>query len=556
MTSPTIAIERLEKQAVRVAEIIGVLAEFELSGWVGSLPIPRIHELLDRHRGHSATTNSREENIRLACTMLGTTFIKVGQMLSTRADLIGPDLAKELSKLQSNTPPDAPDVVRATVESELGKPPEEIFAAFEPEAFASASVAQVHRAWLPTGEAVVVKVQKAGIQAKIEADLAILASIAELLDRHSVEMKSYEPVRLVAEFKRSILAELDFTREQRNLEVFGRNFAEDDTVRFPRAWGEYSSKRVLTMDYLEGVLGSQTKLLEESGEDLSEFARRGATIFLDMIFRDSFYHADPHPGNLMLLPGDIVGIIDCGMVGRLDDGLHDDFESLMIAVSKGDSEILTDTLWNMSMSKPTQGRDLLLSELSEFLAESTQASLEKIDFSETLTRLTEIIRKYKIKLRPGLTTLMKTLVLLEGTSQLLNPKFSLAEVMEPYQEKILLDRFSPQKWGRRLQRNYREWDRLIQTLPRDISQTVQQFQAGQIQVRVEHRRLDTVVNRLVMGIIVAALLLGSSLCWGMKAPPLVNDISIIGMTGYAFAISVGWVLFRSISKTDRDYPED
>jgi ubiquinone biosynthesis protein len=550
------SIERLEHQAVRVAEIAGVLAKYELSGWLSSIPAPHLREFLQKSQGAALKDLSREERIRLALTELGTTFIKVGQMMSTRADLFGPELASELGKLQSQTPPDAPDVVLATVEAELGKPAEEAFLEFDSVAFASASVAQVHRARLRTGELVAVKVQKAGIHEKVAADLSILTSLADLIEKHSEDLKVYQPVQFVSEFKKSILSELDFTRERRNLERFGQNFADDETVQFPRVYADYSSRKVLTMDLLEGVLASEVDELRDAGEDLDEFARRGATIFLDMIFRDSFYHADPHPGNLMLLPCGIVGVLDCGMVGRLDRGLHEDFETLIMAVSQNDAEVLTDALWKLSTAKPSVRRDALQADLAELLETATQSSIKEMNLSSLLDDLTSIIRKYRIGLRPGLTSLLRTLVLLEGTSQLLNPEFSLAELMCPYYEQILINRFMPSDWVPKLQRNYRQWSSLLQTLPRDINDTVQQVQAGKFLIRLEHRHLDTVVNRLVLGIIVSALLLGSSLLWSLKAPPLWDRISIFGAAGYVLSLILGFLLFRSIEKSGKVTPKD
>jgi ubiquinone biosynthesis protein len=556
LTSPAVAIQRLEDQAGRLHEIVRVLVKYRLAGWLSAIPVPRIHEFLKHSEGPSIKDLTREERIRLAMTELGTTFIKIGQMMSTRPDVVSPELAAELSKLQSQASADPPEVVRACILDELGKPPEEIFARFEPEAFASASVAQVHLAELPTGETVVVKVQKAGIGKRIETDLSILASLAELAEKNSAELRAYEPVRLVAEFRRTILNELDFSRERRNLEAFCRNFADDETVRFPRPWPAFCSRRVLTMDFLDGILGTDADKLHETGADLNEFARRGSTIYLDMIFRDSFYHADPHPGNLMMLPGDVVGILDCGMIGRLDAGLHDDFESLMLAVAQGDAEVVTDTMWRLSTRRPGLRRADLQADLADLLEGSAEGAVSEIDLGKTLASLSAIVRKFEITLQPGLSALLRTMTLLEGTAQALNPRFSLAEVMRPYYSRIVMQRFSPQRLGRRLLRNYREWDRLLQTLPRDAAQSMEQLQEGKLQVRIEHRHLDAIVNRLVLGIIVGALILGSSLLWSMKAPPLVKGVSFFGAAGYLLAIVLGGHLFLAIRRTGKTVPKD
>ena len=555
-STPSGAIRRLEEQAGRLHEIVRVLVKYRLAGWLSAIPVPRIHEFLQHCEGASIKDLGREERIRLALTELGPTFVKIGQMMSTRVDLAGPELAGELSKLQSQASADPPEVVGSCIEQELGKPPEDLFARFETKAFASASVAQVHLAELPTGQTVVVKVQKAGIQAKVEADLSILASLAELAEKHAAALRAFEPVRLVAEFRRTILNELDFSRERRNLESFCKNFANDETIRFPRPLAGFCSRRVLTMDFLDGLLATDIDRVRESGADLNEFARRGSRAYLDMIFRDSFYHADPHPGNLMLLPGDVVGILDCGMVGRVDAGLHDDFESVILAVAHGEAEVLTDAMWRLSTRRTGLHKDELQADLSDLLSDCTDGSVGEIDLGRILNSLFAIVRKFEITLQPGLSALLRTLALLEGTAQSLDPQFSLAEVMRPYYAQIVMQRFSPQRLGRRLLRSYHEWDRLLQTLPRDAGRTLQQLQEGKLQVRLDHRHLDAIANRLILGIVVAALLLGSSLLWSMRAPPLVKGISVFGAAGYLLAMVLSRQLLRAIQQTGKGVPKD
>ncbi|HAV63636.1 MAG TPA: ABC transporter, partial [Verrucomicrobiales bacterium] len=324
------AIERLERDTRRVAEIIGVLTKYGFAGWFKAIPLSWVQERLVSVEGDPISDLTLNERVRLVLTELGTTFIKLGQMLSTRPEIIGIELAEELSLLQYDTQPDDPAKVRERVVEELGKTPEELFGWFEEEAFASASIAQVHRARLPTGEDVVVKIMKAGVQKRVESDLSILAALAELAEKHVDQLRAYEPVALVRQFRRTILRELDFTVERRNIDEFTRNFADDVAIRFPRPWPEFSSRCVLTMERFDGVLGSDPERLQATGVDLGEFALRGANMYLEMIFRDSFYHADPHPGNLMLLPGGVIGVLDCGMVGRLDDVVRDEIESLLL----------------------------------------------------------------------------------------------------------------------------------------------------------------------------------------------------------------------------------
>jgi len=546
---PLGAIERLERDARRVAEIVGVLVKYGLADWLKKLPVTKLKEWLRSAEGQAIAELDLNQRVRLALTDLGTTFIKLGQMLSTRPDLVGLEMAEELSRLQAEAPADPPDTVRQLIASELGHPPEMLLGEFDPEPFASASIAQVHGALLPTGERVVLKIQKAGVAKRVESDLSILSGLAELAEKYASELRPYEPVALVRQFRRSIQRELDFNSERRNLEEFGRNFANDPTVRFPRPWPEYCSRRVLTMERFEGVPGTDTTRLLASGADLSELARRGAAMYLEMIFRDSFYHADPHPGNLMLLPGGVLGVVDCGMTGRLDEGLRDAIEGLLLAIAQKDAESLTDAVWYLGAVPPACSREQLRSDLTEFVAEYTAQSITELDLSAALGSLTDIIRRYRVVLPPGVSLLLRTLVLLEGTSRRLSPEFSLAEVIHPFYQKSLGRRFSPRRLLLRLMRTYRDWDRLFQALPRDLNETLRRVRAGRFSVHLEHRHLDPVVNRLVLGIITASLFLGSSLLWSMKAPPLVGGVSVFGASGYLVALVMGWRLFRAVRKS-------
>jgi ubiquinone biosynthesis protein len=543
------AIERLERDARRVAEVCGVAAKYGLADWLKGIHYGRLQEWLQTTDGQAIAGLSAAERFRLALTELGTTFIKLGQMLSTRPDVVGEEVALELGRLQSNVPADPPDVIRALIELELGKPLKELFPEFEAVAFASASVAQVHRARLPTGELVVVKVQRANIEKAIQGDLSILAGLAELAEEHVSALKIYGPVALVRQFQRTLLAELDFSHEGRNLDEFRRNFSADRMVHFPRPWPQYSSHRVLTMECLEGILGTDLGKLKAANVDLQAFARRGAELFLQMIFRDSFYHADPHPGNLMLLPGAVVGVLDCGMTGRLDEALRGDIENLVLAVAQKDPSGLTDAVWNLSVLPPVCLRDQLQADLADFVAEYTGPSMLELDLKGALRSLTDIIHRHHILLPARASLLLRTLVLLEGTAQELHPEFSLAELIEPFYSRAVGRKLSPKRFMLRLQRTYRDWDRLLQAFPGVLNDTLQRMRAGRFSVHLEHRHLDPIVNRLVLGILTASLFLGSSLLWSMKAPPLIFGVSIFGAAGYGMALILGWRLFRAIRKS-------
>jgi len=543
------ALARLERNAHRVGEIIAVLAKYGLADWFKGWHIAWIQDRIQTFDGQHIPDLKLEERVRLAFIELGTTFIKLGQVLSTRPDLVGPEMARELSHLQTATPADPPETVRATIEAELGQAPKALFAEFDETPMASASIAQVHRARLHSGEEVVVKVKHAGISNRILPDLDILGGMAELAEKHAPQVRPYQPSAVVRHFRRTLLRELDFTFERRNLEEFAANFADDPTVHFPRARPEFSSRCVLTMERLEGILGSDLTALAASGADLNEFARRGATMYLQMIFRDAFYHADPHPGNLMLLPGGVVGVLDCGMIGRLDDELAEAIEDMLMAVVNPTSTDLAEVLLRLGSAQPGTPRDQLRADVTDFVADYTGQSIQDMDLSGALNNLLEIIRRYNITLPPPLSMLLRTLVELEGTAQQLSPSFSLAEVIRPFYTTMLRHRFSLRRVLGRLQHAYRDWERLVEALPRDVGDVLKRVRDGTFSVHLDHRHLDPVINRLVLGVMTSALIVGSSLLWSMKAPPVLWGVSVFGGAGYLVAIYLGWRLLRAIKKS-------
>jgi ubiquinone biosynthesis protein len=543
------ALTRLERNAHRVGQILAVLAKYGLADWFKGWNYSWIQERIQTFDGQHIPNLKLEERVRLAFTELGTTFIKLGQVLSTRPDLVGPELAREFAHLQTAAPADPPETVRATIEAEFGKPPQALFAEFDETPLASASIAQAHCARLHTGEEVVVKVQRAGIADKILPDLDILAGLAELAEKHAPQVRPYQPSAVVRHFRRTLLRELDFTFERRNLDDFASNFAEDETIHFPHSYPQFSTRRVLTMERLNGILGTDAAALTASGADLNEFARRGATMYLQMIFRDAFYHADPHPGNLMLLPGGVVGVLDCGMIGRLDEELAEAIEDMLMAVVNPTSTDLAEVLLRLGSAPPGTPRDQLRADVTDFVADYTGQSIQDMDLSGALNSLLEIIRRYNITLPPPLSLLLRTLVELEGTAQQLSPAFSLAEVIRPFYTTMIRRRMSPRRLLGRLQHAYRDWERLVEALPRDFGDVLKRVRDGTFSVHLDHRHLDPVINRLVLGVMTSALIVGSSLLWSMKAPPVLLGVSVFGGAGYLVAIYLGWRLLRAIKKS-------
>ena len=345
------ASSELSKRTKRLNEIVQVFTRYGLADSVKDSTPGRIKKWFVDPEGELLSQYSQAERFRMALSELGTTFIKFGQMLSARDDLFEPAVLAELKKLQADTTPDPPDVVRATVEVELGESVEDLYEEFDFEALGSASVGQVHAATLPDGTEVVVKLLHAGIEETVQLDLELMAQAAGILDRGS-DMP-FSPSDVLSDFRRQLLNELDLQQEQRNLDRFIANFSADPKVKFPQPYPALSTRRVLTMDRLTGISLSDHEALEAEGLDLGALARQGADIWIEMIFRDRFYHADPHPGNLMVLPDGVAGILDSGMVGRIDRRMLADLEDLVIAYVSKDVEQIADVA--MRICEPPPG---------------------------------------------------------------------------------------------------------------------------------------------------------------------------------------------------------
>ena len=540
---------RLVRNAGRFNEVVAVALKYGIAPWLGNIKADWVQRQLRSRDGQQIAEVPETARFRMALTELGTTFIKLGQILSTRADLVGPELASELSELQSSTPPDSAEQVLQTIQEELGDHPDNLYRSFDAEALASASIGQVHRAVMHDGTDVVVKVQHAGIEARVQNDLEILIELAKLAETYSAEVAQYNPVATAEEFRKTLLDELDFTREQRNMTRFAANFAKEPGVFFPKPHLDFCTKRVLTMDALHGISVSNRDQLIAAEFDLSDIARRGADMFLKMVFRDGFYHADPHPGNLMVLQDAVIGVLDCGMVGRVDEELREQVEDLLIAAIDKDADRLLDTVVQLGELPAAFDRSRLRNDLVEFIEQYGTQSIDQFDLGGALNGMTEIIRAHHILLPSRVSLLIKMLVMLEGTAQQLNPDFSIAELLQPYRAEAVKRRLSPERMWRKLQNSHRDWSRLAESFPNDVSDIVNRIRRGSFDVHLEHRRLGSIVNRLVLGLIASALFIGSTSLLSNDVKPLYYETSIPGAAGCLVAVYLGFKLIFAIKKS-------
>ena len=552
------SLPRYYRNLRRWQEIIVVLRRYGLADWLSKLSVDFIRDWIKDDHGVPLASYSREARVRMALTDLGPTFIKLGQVLSLRPDLVGSEQAAELQQLQTQVPADPFDQIKSVVEAELKLPISEAFSEFSELSIASASIGQVHAAKLIDGTPVVVKVQHVNIQTKVNEDLEVLRGLAMLAERIP-EFAVWQPRGIVEQLSRSIKRELSFTRELSNLLMFQASLKDFDGVIVPRAYPKLSSARVLTMERVEGqsihCLSSRDAL---PGVDRIAIARRVSSLYVQSIFLKGHYHADPHPGNILIQDDGTIALLDFGMVGRIDDSLRGTIEEMLWAVVQQDSALLT-SLVKRAGKIPASIDDAQLSnDVADLIATYGTQPLDSLDLSGALNDATDILHRHRITLPSQMGILIKTLVTLEGTLRLTCSSFSIIEAIQPMMGKLRWSRISPRRQARRLRRMYIELEGLVERLPSQISSLMELVQEGKLDVQLSHRGLSPSINRLVLGLLTSSLLLGSSILMASKVPPLLfigggpfglQDLSLLGLVGFVISILVAFRILLAINKS-------
>jgi len=358
----------------------------------------------------------------------------------------------------------------------------------------------------------------------------------------------------VREFRSTLMRELDFRREMRSLQQFRQNFATDKTVVFPRPYPDLSTGRVLTMQLLQGTNVGNTHRLRKKQIACQAIARQGAGVFVQMIFRDGFYHADPHPGNILVMSKGRVGILDCGMVGRIDDDLREGIVEILLAAADRDAPRLAEIISLLCKAPANLDRSGLSADLMEVFAQYGTQAVAQFDIGGALTAITRMLHEYNLFLPSRLSMLIKCLIVLEGTAKGLNAGFDLAELLEPFRRQFVLQQYSPQTWLRKARRVRRDWELLAASIPRGVNNLLDQLQGGEFAVRVKHKPLETSANRMVFGLCTSALLVSSALLWIHDIPPRIRGIPLLGAAGYLLAVflvmRVLWSIHRSEKRKD------
>jgi ubiquinone biosynthesis protein len=495
------------------------------------------------------------ERMRLLFEELGPTFIKLGQVLACRPDLLPLDYARELTKLTDSVAPFPFSEAKEIVETELRAPLDTYFSSFDPKPIAAASIAQVHRAVLRDGRDVMVKVQRPRIEEIIERDISILTGLAGLVDVHVRELQSYTIPGIVDEFSRTISRELDFFIEGSNAARLRANFRENPDLVIPEVFPGLSSKRVLVMERIEGVRIDDYDGIARLGCDRRELALRGASAFFKMVLHDGFFHADPHPGNIFVLPDGRLGLVDFGIVGRVNDEYMDHFASILVALAERDYDSLARQYLNLGfISEETVDVEQFQRELKDDLAELLEPyygmKVRQIDFGTYVDRVTQMLNRHHLRVPQNLYLMDKALLTLEGILKQLDPEFDYFATARPYVEDLVKRRKNPVQMLRRTKRNLETLSDTAAAIPRQIKGIVGKVLRGEAGLKVHHeglqpliRDLDRSSNRLSFSIITAAIIVASSVIIHSGQGHKIFGLPVFGLIGYVIAGLFGiWIL--------------
>jgi ubiquinone biosynthesis protein len=500
--------------------------------------------------------------VRLRRTLddLGPTFVKFGQLLSTRSDILPESVLSELQKLQDTVRPMPAGVAQAIVELELGARLEDIFERFDPDPLGSASIGQVHRAVLRDGPVVAVKVQRPEAPARVESDLVLMRDFADFLDRRFGSRIFVDVRGLVAEFETVIRRELDYTAEAENARRFAANFAETPVV-IPIVYRDYSTSRVLTLEYIEGTRFGDIRPLLLAPSERRRVASMGADAIFKMAFEDGFFHGDPHPGNLILTPQGNLALLDFGMVGYMSRGDIEALSRLFIAVVRRDGAAALRGLEALGVRFSPEVRGDLEQDLREFLNKYSGLSVGEVTLGQALSELISLARRYRLRVPPVFPLLTKALVTAEGLARTIDPTINVYEVARPYARRLLRERYEPRAVLEVTRERSLEYARYVEDYPEQIRQLLAGLEDGELEVQLMHGGLDELVgsvdvlaNRLVFAVVSGALLLGSCMLGafdhgGLAVPYL--GVPVVSFVGFTLSLIMSSILLAIIFKSGR-----
>jgi ubiquinone biosynthesis protein len=553
-------ISRTYRHLNRYRQILAVLFKYGFGNIIERLKIDQYIEvglqMISKKPREPDERLTRAERMRMALEELGPTYIKLGQVLSTRPDLISMDLVKELAKLQDKVPPFSFHKAREIIEDELEGELSDFFEYLDEEPLASASIGQVHVGRLKEGEKVAVKIQRPNIRKIVEVDLEIMLHLATLMESHIEEIALHRPVKIVEEFARTLEKEIDYRIEATNMETVARHFIEDRFVYVPKVFHDHTTTRVLTTEFIKGIKVSEIETLDQTGLDRKEITANGADIILKQVIELGFFHADPHPGNIFVLPDNVICLIDFGMVGRVSRRIREVFIDLIDSIVHRDEAKTTQAILKLTIREEDPDLYQLEKEVADFITLHLYKPLKDIEIGKLLQNLMEIAIHHRLRIPSEIFLMMKALGTVEGVARGLDPDFDLISKATPYIVRAKMERFTPQRIADNVISMTSEIVDFFQQFPKDLLDIAYMLKKNRLKISVVQQGLETqlatydqISNRLSFSIIIAALIVGSALIVISEIPPFFYGISLIGIIGFLAAVVMGiWLLVAIIRK--------
>lgn len=545
----------------RYGQIIEVLQKYGFGYIVDKIGLSSIRDLTYKFKNKDKMDRLNTPGpvrARKILEELGPTYIKLGQLLSMRHDLIPLEYATEFAKLQDDAPSFEFEEVELIIREELGHSIKELFDHFDKKPLACASIGQVHRAKIKDGDEVVVKVQRPGIKEVIESDLDIMYSIARLVEEHIPEARLYKPMEIADELSHSILAEIDYTQEGWNADRFADNFRENSQVHIPRVYWDYTNKRVLTLEYIKGIKSSHVDLLDKQNLDRSNIAFVVGKAFMQQVFEDGFFHADLHPGNILIMEDETVAFLDFGMTGHLSSEISDMFLDGMVALVKGDSSSFIELFRDMGCIDSNVDTRSLKVDIESFRSKYYGKALKNLDTSVIIEELIDILRDHQVTIPHNIALLVRGIVAVESFVLIIDPDFNFTELLELYARKEMKERLYPQNLARRTCSSISSWSRLFQKAPRKISHILDHAENGYLRVKFESEEsnrlvseIDVASNRLSFSLIISAMIIASSMVIQTDMKPFLWGVPFLGILSFFLASLFGLWLVFNIFRTGR-----
>jgi ubiquinone biosynthesis protein len=546
----------------RYREIVGILWKYGFADVLRLVALQRFLGLEDATitlHEEGLLSKPLPERVRLALEELGPTFVKFGQIVSSRRDLVTDEYYVELCKLQTEVPPFPSDEVRSIVAEELGEPVSKLFKSFDEETVGSASIAQVHAARLPDGTPVAVKVQRPDIEELIELDLAVLLDLARFVDRHVPEISGVNPIGVVLEFSSTLRKELDFNNEAGNIERFGAQFAGNRWIKVPMVFRELTTSRVLTMELISGYGIMDVSALERAGIDSVKLSEHITELIYEQIFEHGFFHGDPHPGNMLVLTGGVTGLLDYGMMGSFSPPFRSSIAYLIAGLAEKNHQEVMGAILEMSEEGFASNPGRMLADVEAFSEQHLNQPLRDIKLGDLLNNLLEMLRNNHLRMKGSFYLGVKALTQVEAIGRSLNPDLNFLKLGEPYAMRQIEGKYHPTRIFALLRKLFGESLDFLEDFPHDFRQLYQRVKHGKINIPLQHKidpdgfeplrkTLDSIANRLTNAILAASVLICSSILVLADLPPRLGGVPILGVAGLIWGAFMCLRLVLSIWK--------